>query len=163
MSCPWVSCLLGLLFGQAGTQALGRLGGPGELPLIINSTLKEAFLGNVTSKWDWNSVWGDTQRHPRRWHHPSTVGEHLLGWLGFTNSAGSIPQVLGKGFSYEIFTGLGKRGKRDINCRSDGLQLPTALMSCPSLSHPHTHRDLWCLRLGLPGCPATWLGVNGGA
>ena len=107
------------------------------------------------------TVFGETpQRHPRRWHHPSPVGEHLLGRLGFTNSPGSIPRVLGKGCSYEVFTGLGKRGERGINCGSDGLQLPTALVSCPAPSHPHPHGGAWCL--GLPGCPAPWLGVRRG-
>lgn len=53
------------LGGQAGTQALRRLGGPGELPLITSSTLKEAFLGSVTGEWDHNSVWGDTPEAPQ--------------------------------------------------------------------------------------------------
>lgn len=99
------------------------------------------------------TVFGETpQRHPRRWHRPSPVGEHLLGRLGFTNSPGSIPRVLGKGCSYGVFTGLGKRGERGLNCGSDGLQLPQPW--CPAQPRPSPSPTEVP---GAWGCPAALL------
>lgn len=83
-------------------------------------------------------VFGETpQRHPRRCHHPSPMGEYLLGRSGFIKIPGSILQVLGKGCFYEVFTGLGKRRERGVNSKSDGLQLsraPVPTRPCPDLS-----------------------------
>lgn len=153
-SCPWVSCLLCPLLGQAGTQAPRRLGG---LESCLSFTEERMPLFHVE-----RGISGQCHRHvglqqclgrhprgtpgggtvPAQWESTS------LGRLGFTNSPGSIPRVLGKGCSYEVFTGLGKRGERGLNCGSDGLQLPTALVSCPALSQPQPHGGAWCL--GLP-------------
>lgn len=61
------------LLAKAGTQALKRLEGQGELPPIPSPTLKGAFLGGITIKWGCNSVWGNPPEVPHEvaWSQPS--------------------------------------------------------------------------------------------
>lgn len=149
ISCPWVSCLLCPLLGQAG---IPRPQGDSEAWKAASHHLFHVERGISGQCHRHVGLQQCLGRHPRGTPGGGTVPAQWkstsLGRLGFTNSPGSIPRVLGKGCSYEVFTGLGKRGERGLNCGSDGLQLPTALVSCPALSQPQPHGGAWCL--GLP-------------
>lgn len=91
--------------GQAGTPALGE----GKLPPIPSSTLKEAFLGSITSKWDCNSDWEDIPEVPHEVARPQPSGR-AYSWDSQT-AQGAVPGQ-GKGCACEIFTGMAKTGER---------------------------------------------------